>query len=179
MLSRGERGIEKQIVARIVKRVANIGGYCAGWLVLAMMGTIFVEVFMRYVLNRPLGVGDEFAAYMLVALAYFGAAYTWMGKGHVRVTALVTRLPPKVASWLRLVTLACVFFFVLALCEASYGFMHTSFKLGLRSATWLRVPLQVPHATVVVGFLIFLLALGVDIARAIMNIRAGKSVEET
>ena len=166
-------------LGRIIERIADIGGYFSGWLVPVMIALIFVEVFMRYVLNRPLGVGDEFAAYMLVALAYFGAAYTWMGKGHVRVTALVTRLPPKVASWLRLVTLACVFFFVLALCEASYGFMHTSFKLGLRSATWLRVPLQVPHATVVVGFFIFLIALVVDIARAIMNIRAGKSAEET
>ncbi len=164
---------------RIIESIANSSGYFSGWLVLAMVALIFVEAFMRYALNRPPAVADEFSAYMLVALSFLGAAYTWRGGGHIRITALVSKLPPKVASWLRLVTLVFVFLFVLALSQSSYSFMATSFKFHMTSATWLRVPLQVPHMTVAIGFTILLVVLMVDITRAIMSIRAGKSAEAT
>jgi len=112
---------------------------------------VFIEVISRYVFRQALMVGDEFSAYMLVALCFLGAAYTWKEKGHVRITALVSRLPTKVASWLRLITLVFVFLFVLGLCQASYGFMSMSFKLHMASATWLHFPLQGIHILLPIG----------------------------
>lgn len=158
--------------------IANIVGYFSGWLVPTMALLVFVEVISRYVFRRALLVGDEFAAYMLVALSFLGAAYTWREKGHVRITALVSRLPTKVASWLRLVTLVLVFLFVVGLIQASYGFMAMSFKLGVASATWLHFPLQGIHILLPIGFAILAALVMVDIARTIKNIRAGKSAEE-
>ena len=38
---------------------------------------VVVDVFMRYVMHRPLMVADEISAYMLVALSFLGFAYTW------------------------------------------------------------------------------------------------------
>ncbi|MBE0556342.1 MAG: TRAP transporter small permease subunit, partial [Proteobacteria bacterium] len=69
----------------IVDRIAYLGGWFGGWLVPLMMMLVVVDVFMRYVMNRPLMVSDEFSAYMLVALSFLGLAYTWREKGHVRV----------------------------------------------------------------------------------------------
>ena len=92
-------------IERLVGSLAALGGYFSGWLVLVMVVLVFVEVFTRYVLNRPLMLADELSAYMLVALCFLGAAYTWKEGAHVRITALVSRLPAKVASWLRLATL--------------------------------------------------------------------------
>lgn len=165
-------------LGRIADSLSNLAGYFSGWLVLVMMGLVFAEVFTRYVLRQPLMLGDEFSAYMLIALSFLGAAFTWKEKGHVRITALVSRLPIKAASWLRLITLVFVFLFVLGLCQANYGFMKFSFKLHMASPTWLHTPLQGPHMTMTIGFAFLLLVLIVDIARAIMNIRAGKSAEE-
>ncbi|MFC1956333.1 TRAP transporter small permease subunit [Chloroflexota bacterium] len=165
-------------LGHLIESIANIGGYFSGWLVPVMIALIFVEVFMRYVLNRPPAVADEFSAYMLVALSVLGVAYTWRQKGHVRITALVSRLSPKAASWLRLITLVFVFLFVLGLFQGSYEFMASSFKLHRASSTWFHTPLQGPHMTMAIGFAIFLLVLIVDIARAIVNIKAGKSAEE-
>ena len=165
-------------LGRMVESLSNLVGYFSGWLVPAMAILVFIEVISRYVFRRALLVGDEFAAYMLVALCFLGAAYTWREKGHVRITALVSRLPTKVASWLRLVTLTLVFLFVVGLCQASYGFMAMSFKLHMASASWLRFPLQGPHMTLPIGFAILAVIVMVDIARTIKNIRAGESAEE-
>ena len=165
-------------LGHIVDSLSNLAGYFSGWLVPAMALLVFIEVISRYVFRRALLVGDEFAAYMLVALCFLGAAYTWREKGHVRITALVSRLPTKVASWLRLVTLTLVFLFVVGLCQASYGFMAMSFKLHMASPSWLHFPLQGPHMTLPIGFAILAVILMVDIARTAMKIRAGESAGE-
>ena len=163
----------------IVEKVSNVFGYLSGWLVPLMVLLIFFEVFMRYIVRRPPLIADEMSAYMLVAVSFLGIAYTWREKGHVRITALVSRLPAKMASWLRLMTLVLAFIFVVGLIQANYGYLVTSFKFGMVSNSWLRTPLQGPQLTVVVGFVILSLLLMADIARAIKNIRTGKNIEET
>lgn len=165
-------------LGHIVDRVVNIFGYFSAWLVLLMVVLIFAEVFMRYALNAPLMLADEFGAYMLVALCFMGAAYTWKEKGHVRIVFLVSRLPPRVANWLRLITLALAFIFMALLAQASYGFMAVSFKLGLSSTTWLRTPMQGPHMAVAIGFTLLSLLLLVEIVRAVINIRIGIGADE-
>ena len=162
----------------ILDSVVKLGGHVAAWLVLVMAALVFIEAFSRYVFGQPLGVADEFGGYILVAVSFLGAAYTWREKGHVRITALVSRLPAKVASPLRLVTLVLVAVTVLGLCWASYNFIMTSFKFHRASDTWLHFPLQGPHMILPIGFGILLLVLLLDIGRAIRNIRAGKNIEE-
>ena len=77
----------------IIDKIAYLGGWFGGWLVPLMMMLVVVDVFMRYVMNQPLMVSDEFSAYMLVALSFLGLAYTWREKGHVRVEVLVNPAP--------------------------------------------------------------------------------------
>ena len=163
----------------LVEKVSNVFGYLSGWLVPLMVLLVFFEVFMRYVVRRPPLIADEMGAYMLVAMSFLGVAYTWREKGHVRITALVSRLPVKMASWLRLVMLFLAFIFIAGLIQANYDYLVTSFKFGMVSNSWLRTPLQGPQITVAVGFIILSLLILVDISRTIKNIRSGKNVEET
>ena len=67
--------------ASAVDKLADIVGYLSGWLVPLMMMLVVVDVFMRYVMQRPLMVADELTAYMLVALSFLGFAYTWRQGG--------------------------------------------------------------------------------------------------
>ena len=99
-------------IGYIIDKIANFFGFVSGWLVPLMMLLVAVEVFMRYVLHNPAMVADEFSAYMLVALSYLGLAYTWKQGGHVRITLLVSRLPAKAASWIRLIVLIMIFIFM-------------------------------------------------------------------
>jgi len=158
--------------------MANILGYVAGWLVLIMMLLVLVEVISRYVFNRPLMVANEFGAYLLVAVSYLAAAYAWKEKGHVRITALVSRLPLRVSNWLRLITLLLALIVAIGLSQSAYSYLQTSFRLNMASGSWIRFPLQGPHMTLMIGFALLSLILAVELIRAIMNFRRGERVEE-
>ncbi len=165
-------------LSRIIESIANLSGYLAGWLVLLMMILVLFEVFMRYVVHQPPMLADEFAGYMLVAISFIGMAYTWKEKGHVRITIAVSRLPARVSSLLRLITLVLAFVFMLGIIHGSYKHMALSFKVGQSSGTWLHFPLQGPQLTIIGGFSLLALILIVEIVRAIATIRSGKSAEE-
>lgn len=165
-------------LARIIESISNIGGYFAGWLVPLMMMLVLFEVIMRYVMHQPPIVADEFSAYMLVALSFIAMAYTWKEKGHVRITALVSRLPARVSSWARLIALVLALALAVVLTQASYAYLAYSFKLHMASPTHLRVPLQGPQTPLLIGFIILTLLLIVEIAKAVIKMRSGESVEE-
>jgi len=158
--------------------MANIVGYIAGWLVLLMMLLVLVEVFSRYVFNRPLMVANEFGSYLLVAVSYLAAAYAWKEKGHVRITVLVSRLPARVSSWLRLITMLLALVVAFGLSQSAYSYLQTSFRLGMASGSWLHFPLQGPHMTLMIGFTLLSLILMVEVTRAIKKLRRGESIEE-
>ena len=155
----------------ILEFITNFSGYFSGWLVPLMIILIFAEVFMRYVMNQPLMVADEFSAYLLVALSFLGIAYTWKEKGHVRITALTSRVPARVAGWMRLITLALAFILSIGLTNSSYSYLLFSFKMHLKSPTIFRVPLQGPQMTILIGFILLDLILAAEIIRAIVNSR--------
>jgi len=133
---------------------------------------------MRYVLDQPPIIAEEYSGYALVALSFLGMAYTWQERGHVRVTALVSRLPVKVSSWLRVLTLVLAFAFTIALIDTTYKYLAHSFKIGMVSSTYYRTPLQGPQMTIMIGFILLSLLIIVEIIKAIIDIRAGKAIEE-
>jgi TRAP-type C4-dicarboxylate transport system permease small subunit len=165
-------------LGHVIESLASITGGLSGWLAVFMMLLVLTEAFMRYVVGKPTGVADEFGAYALVALVYLGGAYTWQKKGHVRITALVDRLPLRVSSWLRLITLILALTCSFLLSLSSYNYLAFSFKLGLRSSTWVHTPLQWPQLTLPIGFSLLSLVLIVEISKAIVRIRSGRTLEE-
>ena len=167
-----------RLLVRVTEGLANIAGYIGGWLVPLMTLLILIEVVMRYVVHQPLMISDEFSAYMLVALAYIGLAYTWKEKSHVRISLLVNRLPTRVADWLRLATLGLGFAFVSLLIKLGYDYLAFSFKVGMVSSSWLRTPMQWPQMILPIGFFLLALVIIGDIAKVIANIRSGIKPEE-
>lgn len=165
-------------LTRITESIANLGGYFSGWLVPLMMILVLFEVIMRYIVHQPPIIADEISAYMLVALSFIGMAYTWKENGHVRITALVSRLPARMSNWVRLIGLVLALTLATVLTHASYVYLAYSFKLNMASATHLRVPLQIPQMPLLIGFTILTLLLIIETTKAIIKIRSGESVEE-
>jgi TRAP-type C4-dicarboxylate transport system permease small subunit len=158
-------------VIAIAEKIALISGRVTGWLVPIMMLLIVFEVFMRYIVHRPPMVADEFSAYMLVALAYLGMAYTWRQGGHVRINILVMRFPPRAAFWTHLFSLLVATGFTYMLVHISYQMVAYSFERGLKSSTWILTPLVWPQLTVFIGFVLLFLVVAVDLLAAISKIR--------
>jgi TRAP-type C4-dicarboxylate transport system permease small subunit len=163
---------------QIMDKIAYVCGLIGSGLVPIMVFMVAVEVFMRYVLKNPPMIADEFSAYMLVALSYLGLAVTWRQGGHVRITLLVSRLPVKLAGWLRLVVLIIIFIFMVAITHSAFSMVVYAYEINLRSDTWLTFPLIWPQLTVFIGFLILTLILPADIVKVYRKIRAGESVEK-
>ena len=161
----------------VIERIAYLGGYLSGWLVPIMMMLVVVDVFMRYVLHRPLMVSDEFSAYMLVALSFLGLAYTWRQGGHVRIEIVVSRLSPRVYDRVRLIGLILTFIFMIELDRAAYKMVAYALQMNMRSSTWLMFPLFWPQLTVFIGFVLLTLLLVIDIFRTGAKIRAHKEAE--
>ena len=166
----------KQLAA-LIEKTAYLAGSLSGWLVPLMMLLVVVDVFMRYLMLRPLMVADEFSAYMLVALSFLGFAYTWREGGHVRVEVLVKCLPPRANAWVRLIGLVLTFLFMLEMDRAAWKMIVYALKMKMRSSTWLMFPLFWPQLTIFVGFVLLTLMLAVDIVRCGAKLWAGKDAE--
>lgn len=160
-----------------IEKIAYLGGYLSGWLVPIMMMLVVVDVFMRYVMHRPLMISDEFSAYMLVALSFLGLAYTWREGGHVRIEVLVSHFRGRLYDWVRLIGLILTFIFMIELDRAAYKMIVYALKINLRSSTWLMFPLFWPQLTIFIGFILLSFLLVIDIFRIGIKIRAGKKVE--
>ena len=158
-------------------KMADGLGYLSGWLVPLMMLLVVADVFMRYVMHRPLMVSDELSAYMLVALAFLGFAYTWREGGHVRVEVLVSRFSPRVQDRVRLVGLILTFVFMLEMNRSAFKMIVYAYQMKMRSSTWMMFPLFWPQLTIFVGFVLLTLVLAADILRLWAKIRAEKATE--
>ena len=164
-------------LASAIDRVANFVGYLSAWLVPIMMMLVVVDVFMRYVMQRPLMVADEFSAYMLVALSFLGFAYTWRQGGHVRVEVVVKFLPPRLYDWVRLIGLILTFIFMVEMDRVAFKMIAYALQMKMRSSTWMMFPLFWPQLTIFVGFVLLTLMLVGDIVQAGVKLRAGKIAE--
>lgn len=160
-----------------IETISDIAsGHFTGWLIVLMMALVMVEVVSRYAFRQALGVGDEFSAYMLVAISFMGLAYVSRKQAHIRITVVVSRLRPRVRKWLRLVTLTIALIFFPVLTKASYDFISYSVSHHMRSGSWLRTPLVGPQIFMFIGAALVCLQVAVELIYAV---RALRTPEET
>ncbi len=138
----------------LIDRIVVIGGHVAAVLIVVILFLTMYEIVLRYVFNNAPMLADELAAYMLVAVVALGLAYRWREGGHVRVEALVSRLPGQAQYWLRLFTLSAVFLFTVTVTIGSVTVIGRTMQYGLMSNSWLRVPLIWPQLSIPYGFVL-------------------------
>jgi TRAP-type C4-dicarboxylate transport system permease small subunit len=163
---------------RAVERVSYITGYVAGWVLLGIIGLTMAEVVTRYVLHQPFILCDEFGGYSLFAITFLGLAYCAKEKGHIRITFLVERMPPRAATRLRLVTLSLALVYIGIGSKVSWDFLIQSFHRNIRSNSWLMTPLSWPQMVLPIGFTLFTLVLILEIVRTVGRIKGGIEVKE-
>ncbi len=98
-----------KMIKKIIVRINQFLGEISGWLLCAIMLLLTID-FVSRGLSMPVhGVG-EIAVFVMVAVVYFGLGHTEATGGHVRVTAVTSRLPAKVEKLLN------VIIYIIALC---------------------------------------------------------------
>ena len=120
---------------------------------------------------------DEFGGYSLVALTFLGLAYCWRDRGHIRISFVVTRLPSKLAGYIRFATLILALAYVALATKVSWNFLAGSFQRDMRSNSWLMTPLKWPQLAIPIGFSLLLMILIIEVFRAFQRIKAGAADE--
>lgn len=88
------------------------------WASVILLSGIFVlgiaQVFWRWVLNDPITWTEEMIQLIYVWVCYLGWAIAERKDSHIRITAVLNALPPKVQKWLQAFThVLCIIFSIL------------------------------------------------------------------
>jgi tripartite ATP-independent transporter DctM subunit len=108
------------VVDRILTAITEIP---AAVLVCIEVGILFAGVVFRYVLDSPLVWSDEIAEVLFLWLAMLGAVVALRRREHMRMTAVVSRLPVRGQNFLSALVAMAVAAFVLLLLPQVFAYM--------------------------------------------------------
>lgn len=144
-------------------RWANALSELTGWLsaaaLLAATGVIMHGVALRYFFGEPTIWQTEMSIYLLMFVAFVGAAYGLKHHAHVGVDLLVDRLPDKPRLVVRLLTTVLVLGVVLAVAYSAGHEWLKAIEGGWTSPTAWRAPLSIVYGIVPVGMVLIALQL--------------------
>ncbi|WP_120349138.1 TRAP transporter large permease subunit [Paraburkholderia fungorum] len=139
-------------------------GAVAACLVVAETVILLCGVIFRYGLNQPLIWSDELASILFSWLAMLGAVLALHRGTHMRLTAIVTRLPEKWRGWLEAVSALTVCTFVALIITPAIEHMNLQMPV---STPALQLPDGWRCAALPVGAALMLMAALARIAREV------------
>lgn len=102
------------MVRRWIKSINHFFAEFSGWLLSGIMFLLIIDFVSRGMYRPIQGVG-EMAVFVMVAVVYLGIPHAEQVRGHVRVTAIISRMPQRVRLWTNAV--------VYVLCTVTIGFV--------------------------------------------------------
>ena len=132
---------------------------CLGLVFIAAVCLNFVNVVGRYAFGRAIFGADEVQTYIMVWMAFAGAAAVSWRNAHLRMDVLTARLPQRVRSVLRVLELVLIAVTAAIVLWQSLSYCLEMARMGRRSDA-AGIPMEIPHSAVAFGFgLIALIAL--------------------
>jgi TRAP-type C4-dicarboxylate transport system permease small subunit len=141
---------------RLAYRIARVGVWFGGALLIAAAALIGVEVVIRKVLSLSIGGADELSGYALAISTSWALAFALLERAHIRIDSLYVHMPVRLCAVLDIVGLVLLTGFFGLITWYGYGVFHTSYTLGAQSLSPLGTPLMVPQLIWVLGFVMFL-----------------------
>jgi len=123
-----------------IDSISKWAGEFARYISIALLVVVFVGVIARYGFNTPLKWSSELAQFLFGSLLLAGAVTLQM-KGHIRVTLLEERLPPKPRGILELVGTVFLWLFCGMLLYQGGIMAWTSIRVWETSATFWDPPI--------------------------------------
>ncbi len=163
---------------RFLDRLYGVAAAIAGLCIIGICLLVSAQILLN-IAARLLGPGHsltipsyaDFAGFMLAAATFLALGPTLRAGGHIRVTLLTRRLPPRVALWLEVVVLGVAAGVVACLLRYVVQLIGESWRYNDLSPGIIPIPLWIPQSIMAVGLLIFLIAL-IDLM--VSDIRAGR-----
>ena len=130
--------------------------------VLLQVGANLIDALIKLFGGEPLGLVipsyAEFAGFFLAGSSFFALAYTLRSAGHIRVTLLLTHLPPRARRAAELWCLAAALFVSGYFAWYSFGLVGESLEFHDVSSGIVPVPLWLPQSVMALGLSVLTLA---------------------
>lgn len=162
----------------LIEKVSLFFGYISGGFVLFMMFSIGYDVVMRHIFNAATIWADEVSGYLLVGIAFLGAAYTLTVEGHIRIETLMERLPTKKRQRLEFVTDVLSVAFLVVFTWQMYRLVKDSYVNVSLAPTLVRTPLYLPQLLLAIGLTWLCLQLLAHIVQRTIDLRARNGLRE-
>lgn len=148
----------------------NLGAYCAAFCLCLIGAMITAQILGRMIDRVMIWIGDdriglavpglaEISGFLLVGASFLGLAYTFINGGHIRVTLLIMKLPARIRVFVELWCLSIALLLSVYLCWNTYWLIHDSFTFNETSYGLLRIPLWIPQSAMMLGLILFCIAL--------------------
>jgi TRAP-type mannitol/chloroaromatic compound transport system permease small subunit len=157
----------------LARRIARLGAWFGGALLIAAALLVGVEVVIRKVFSVSVGGADELAGYALAISTSWALAFTLLERAHIRIDSLYVHLPARLRALLDIAGLVLLTAFFALITWYGFGVFQTSWTLGARSMSPLGTPLIVPQLLWVLGLVMFLAIAVLLLARALIALIAG------
>jgi TRAP-type mannitol/chloroaromatic compound transport system permease small subunit len=157
----------------LARRIARLGAWFGGALLIAAALLVGVEVVIRKVFSVSVGGADELAGYALAISTSWALAFTLLERAHIRIDSLYVHLPVRLRALLDIAGLMLLIGFFALITWYGYGVFQTSYTLGARSMSPLGTPLVVPQLLWVLGLVMFLAIAVLLLIRALVALIAG------
>ena len=111
----------------------------------------FVNVLGRYVFGTTFISADEVQIYIMVYIAFLGAAVATWRRVHLRMDVLVHRLPKAIQRTLAGAELLLILLLAGFVLYVSVGYVTQMASIDARSQN-AGIPMWLPHSAIVIGF---------------------------
>ena len=120
----GPPASRRQWLVRIEAAAGTAIEVMAALLVVAEIVILFAGVVSRYVFHQPLLWSDELASILFLWLAMLGAVVALRRDEHMRMTAIVGMVSPRVRAFLDVLAVAAALAFLAIIVYPAYEFAH-------------------------------------------------------
>ena len=146
-------------ITRLIDKMNEWVGSGVAWVTLGLVLVVFVDVVMRYLLNRSFVFTQELEWHLFGFIFLIGAGYTLLHDGHVRVDIIYQRLGIKGRAWINL--LGVILFLIpgcIMVITTSWQFAANSFAMMEGSPDPGGIPFRfIIKGCIPVGFTLLLL----------------------
>lgn len=134
--TRGAAGMQSSARSHVARIDHGLGAcleVLVALLVAAEVVILFVGILARYAFHSPLIWSDELASALFLWLAMLGSVVALRQGGHMRMSALVNRMPPQAQSFFELLALFATVAFLLFILPAAIDYTENEAMVSIMS----------------------------------------------
>lgn len=151
---------------RALDALYRFAGYFSGVFLVILFALMVIMSAGREV-GINIAAGDDFAAWSMVALAFFGLAHTFKQGEMIRVGFLIERLSVRTRRVVEIFCLATGTVFIGYFTIHAFRLAFESWKFNDMSQGTVAVPLWIPQVSMVVGLGLLTIAMADELVRVV------------